>query len=209
MAQKNNRRTPPPEHPPMPQTLRESAQQIWMAGLSAFAKAQSGGNKVFEALMKEGEALQSRTRQAARDQVDDMAEKASGTWDKLEQVFETRVARALHTLGVPTHEDIDQLSRRVAELTALVDRLQAGGPAASGAGIQAEPKPVTQPGPKPGSKSAPKPATKATHRAAKPAAKRASSQPPIPAKKTATTASKRAAVKKTTAKKTTIKKAAD
>lgn len=124
MAQKNKTRTPPPDAQAAPQTLRESAQHIWMAGLSAFAKAQAGGNKVFEALMKEGEALQSRTRQAARDQVDDMAEKASGTWDKLEQVFETRVAKALHTLGVPTHEDIEQLTRRVAELTAVVDQLQ-------------------------------------------------------------------------------------
>ena len=168
MAQKNNRRTPPPEDHTMPQTLRESAQQIWMAGLSAFAKAQSGGNKVFEALMKEGETLQSRTRQAARDQVDDMAEKASGTWDKLEQVFETRVARTLHTLGVPTHEDIDQLSRRVAELTALVDRLQTGGSAPSAK--KSAPK-----------KAALKPATKA----ARPAAKKVSRKAVAPDRKKA------------------------
>ena len=103
--------------------LRESAQQIWMAGLGAFAKAQAGGNKVFEALMKDGGALHS-TRQAAREQVDDMAAKASGTWDKLEQVFEKRVAQTLHTLGVPTHEDVETLSRRVAELSALVESLR-------------------------------------------------------------------------------------
>ena len=109
----------------LPTSLRESAQQIWMAGLSAFAKAQNGGNKVFEALMKEGEAIQSRTRKAARDQVDDMAHKASGTWDKIEQVFEDRVAGALHKLGVPTHDDIETLSRRVAQLSAMVDALQA------------------------------------------------------------------------------------
>jgi len=109
----------------LPGTLRDSAQQIWMAGLSAFAKAQAGGNKVFEALMKDGPDLPGRTRKAARQQVDEMAAKAGGTWDKLEQVFETRVARALHTLGVPTHDDIDRLSRRVAELTALVETMQA------------------------------------------------------------------------------------
>jgi len=109
----------------LPGSLRDSAQQIWMAGLSAFAKAQAGGNKVFEALMKDGPDLPGRTRKAARQQVDEMAAKAGGTWDKLEQVFETRVARALHTLGVPTHDDIDRLSRRVAELTALVETMQA------------------------------------------------------------------------------------
>ena len=158
MAQKNKTRTPP-DAQAAPQTLRESAQHIWMAGLSAFAKAQAGGNKVFEALMKEGEALQSRTRQAARDQVDDMAEKASGTWDKLEQVFETRVAKALHTLGVPTHEDIEQLTKRVAELTAVVDQLQSA-PSARKAGSAAKVKaaskrPVTRP-----SKTAPKGSTR-------------------------------------------------
>ena len=118
-------------------SLRDSAQHIWMAGLSAFAKAQAGGNKVFEALMKEGESLQNRTRQAARDQVDDMTARASGTWDKLEAVFETRVARALHSLGVPTHDDIATLSARVAALSTLVDGLQqapADKPATAGKG---------------------------------------------------------------------------
>lgn len=111
--------------------LRDSARQIWMAGLSAFAKAQAGGNKVFEALMKEGESLQSQTRQAAREQVEEIAARASGTWDKLEQVFETRVAKALHSLGVPTHDDIERLSQRVAELTALVEGLRASESAAA------------------------------------------------------------------------------
>ena len=35
-------------------TVKDSAQQIWLAGLGAFAKAQEEGNKVFEALV-EGE----------------------------------------------------------------------------------------------------------------------------------------------------------
>lgn len=130
--------SPPPQDPsPGPTGLRESAQQIWMAGLSAFAKAQTGGNKVFEALMKEGEALQSKTRRAAREQVDDMAGKATGTWDKLEQVFESRVAQALHSLGVPTQDEVQTLSRRVAELSALVQALQAGASAPAAPRVKA------------------------------------------------------------------------
>ena len=51
--------------------------------------------------------------------------KATGTWDKLEQVFVERVQRALHSLDVPTKHDIDGLSNRVHELTKVADRLSA------------------------------------------------------------------------------------
>ena len=34
-------------------TVKESAQQIWLAGLGAFSKAQEEGGKVFEALVKD------------------------------------------------------------------------------------------------------------------------------------------------------------
>ncbi len=115
------------------QTVRESAQQIWLAGLGAFAKAQASGTKfqaegakIFEALVKEGEARQSFVRKATGMKVAEAAAKASGTWDKLEQVFEDRVARSLSSLGVPTKKDIESLSRRVAELTEVVQDLGGG-----------------------------------------------------------------------------------
>lgn len=104
-------------------TIRESAQQIWLAGLGAFAKAQQEGNKVFDALVRQGESIQQSTRKVAEDKVTEMAAKATGTWDKLEQVFENRVARSLHSLGVPTRDDVAALARRVAELKAAVDKL--------------------------------------------------------------------------------------
>jgi len=109
-------------------TIRESAQQIWLAGLGAFAKAQREGNKVFDALVRQGESIQQKTRKVAEDKVTEMAAKATGTWDKLEQVFENRVARSLHSLGVPTKGDVTALDKRVAELKAAVDKLNAGSP---------------------------------------------------------------------------------
>lgn len=111
------------------QTIRDSAQQIWLAGLGAFAKAQEEGTKVFEALVKEGESLQKRTRDAAEDKVGDVRRAATGTWDKLESVFEERVARALHSLNVPTKKDIDELSARIHELTLATRKIAAGGEA--------------------------------------------------------------------------------
>lgn len=118
------------------QTVRESAQQIWLAGLGAFAKAQASGSKfqaegmkMFEALVKEGEARQSFVRKVTGKKMAEAAAKASGTWDKLEQVFEDRVARSLSSLGVPTKKDIETLSKRVAELTEVVQSLNGGKPA--------------------------------------------------------------------------------
>ena len=105
------------------ETIKNSAQQIWLAGLGAFAKAQEEGTKVFEALVKEGETIQKRTREAAEDKVAEARKAATGTWDKLESVFEDRVARALHSLNVPTKKDIDALSARIAELTAATKKV--------------------------------------------------------------------------------------
>ena len=103
--------------------VRESAQQIWDAGLGAFAKAQVEGNKVFEALVSEGEALKEKTRRnVAGLRVSEMASKATGTWDKLEQVFEDRVARAIAKLGVPSRKEIDELTKRLNQLTDALER---------------------------------------------------------------------------------------
>lgn len=111
-------------------TIRESAQQIWLAGLGAFAKAQQEGNKVFDALIREGEAIQQKTRKVTEDKVTEMAARATGTWDKLEQVFENRVARSLGSLGVPTKDDVAALAKRVTELQAEVAKLGGGAPKA-------------------------------------------------------------------------------
>src|SRR6059058_3741511 len=92
-------------------TVKESAQQIWLAGLGAFAKAQEEGGKVFEALVKEGTAIQRKTQAAAEEKISvatnrmatmatDISAKASGQWGKLEDIFEERVAKALNKLGV-------------------------------------------------------------------------------------------------------------
>ena len=104
-------------------TVKDSAQQIWLAGLGAFAKAQEEGGKVFEALVKEGETIQARTRKLTDEKIAVVAGKAAGTWDRLEQVFEDRVARALGSLGVPSKKEVDVLSKRIAELTAAVQDL--------------------------------------------------------------------------------------
>ena len=99
--------------------IRESANQIWLAGLGAFSKAQKEGVKMFEALVAEGEKIQERTKTEADERLADGRTRVTAAWDKLERVFEERVARALHSLNVPSRKDIDVLSKRVAELTEI------------------------------------------------------------------------------------------
>ena len=147
-------------------TVKDSAQQIWLAGLGAFAKAQQEGGKVFNALVKEGESIQARTRQVTDEKVAAVAGKAAIAWDRLELVFENRVARALGSLGVPSKKDIDQLAKRVAELTAIVDGLAQAGttvkrPARKPA-VTAEPKPTVKPKVAAASAKAPKRSVKTT-----------------------------------------------
>ena len=103
--------------------IRDSANQIWLAGLGAFAKAQEGGTKLFETLVQEGEKVQKRATKAASDTITEVKEQATGTWGKLERVFEDRVSQALHGLNVPTKKDVDALSRRVSELTVVTKKL--------------------------------------------------------------------------------------
>jgi poly(hydroxyalkanoate) granule-associated protein len=134
-------------------TVKDSAQQIWLAGLGAFAKAQEEGGKVFDALVKEGETIQARTRKMTDERIAVVAGKAAGTWDRLEQVFEDRVARALGSLGVPSKKDIDKLSKRVVELTAVVQGLTEGKSAS---------KPAVKAAAKPAAKAAPKAVAKPT-----------------------------------------------
>ncbi len=134
--------------------IRQSANQIWLAGLGAFAKAQVEGTRIFDGLVKEGQKAQARAKKAAlkaqsdsakffadlvnegkktqsrasraaNSSIADVRAKATGTWSKLESVFEDRVAKALHSLNVPTKKDIDVLGKRVAELTTATKKLAA------------------------------------------------------------------------------------
>ena len=111
----------------MAQNVKDSAQQIWAAGLASFSKAQGEGSKVFEALVSEGLKLQKKTQSAAEEKLSAVATKVSGMagdvgakagqhWDKLESIFEARVAKALKTLNVPSAGDVQSLIKRIDDL---------------------------------------------------------------------------------------------
>lgn len=105
------------------QAAAKSTQQIWLAGLGTFVKAQEEGNKAFVALVKEGERIQKKNRKVAEERIAQVSTKVSDGWGRLEQGFEDRVARTLSSLGVPSKKDIDKLSKRIAELTVMIQKL--------------------------------------------------------------------------------------
>jgi poly(hydroxyalkanoate) granule-associated protein len=161
------------------QSVKDSAQQIWLAGMGAFAKAQEEGGKVFESLVKEGTSLQRKTQGLAEDKISEVTGKMSamaGTvtakagqnWDKLEAIFEQRTAKAMSKLGVPTAKDIDSLSQRVEELAAAVAKM---GKAGGSVRATAPAKKVSKPAAKAPGQTASKPVAKAaTSKAANKAA---------------------------------------
>ena len=168
-------------------SITESAQQIWLAGMGAFNRAQAEGGKLFESLVRDGLSLEQTARSfagaranvvrdAVEDRVDQARERATDTWDKLEKVFEERVQRALVKLGVPGRDDLNALTERVERLTDALRKSGGSVPARKAASPAARKpaKPASSATKKPG-KAAGKTASKAVRarkpaKAAKPAA---------------------------------------
>ena len=143
-------------------SVKDSAQQIWLAGLGAFSKAQAEGGKVFETLVKDGVGLQRKTQAVAEEKISeatskmttmangitakatgvatDITAKATGQWDKLENIFEERVAKALSKMGMPTAKEVQALAKRVDELSAQLKKTPAKSATKPAAKAAAAPK---------------------------------------------------------------------
>ena len=192
--------------PDLSGSIKDSAQQIWQAGLGAFNKAQAGGTKAFEALVKEGVTLQRKTQSAAEEKITEatqrmthmatgISSKASGQWDKLESIFEDRVAKALNKLGVPSAKDIDALIARIDALNASVQRLAPG---------KATKKPAVKTAAKTAAKTTEKPAPKVAAKAATKAVTKTPATTPVKAAKPAVKTAAKAAPRKAAVRKTPV-----
>jgi poly(hydroxyalkanoate) granule-associated protein len=128
--------------------VKDSAHQVWLAGLGAYARAEKQGSRLFDNLVTLGERIESGARarvdtriRAAESRAQNARDTAAEAWDRLEQLFQQRVARVLNNLQIPTARDVHELNRRVEELSRAVEHLtkeassasQAGKPARAGA----------------------------------------------------------------------------
>ena len=111
----------------MTDAMKEQAQQIWLAGLGAFSKAQQEGTKTFEKLVNDGITMQRKAQVTAEEKLAEATQKvsqvahqfnerATGQWDKLENIFEDRVAKALTRLGIPSAAELQALHARIEQL---------------------------------------------------------------------------------------------
>lgn len=163
--------------------VKDSAQQIWLAGLGAFSKAQEEGSKVFEALVKEGLSMQRKTQTAAEEKLNeatsrmtsmanDIGSRAAGKWDKLETIFEDRVGKAMASLGVPSAQDLQALSARIDALEKTLHKTAGAAKAPARSAAKATAPSAAQPAAKVARKSAKTPSSTA------PAAKKVAAKKP-------------------------------
>ena len=115
---------------PVANNVLDYARQVWLAGLGAFAKAEKEGSKLFEVLVKRGEEVESQVMQKTeeaveglKDRLEEVKDQATKNWNKLEKAFQKRVTRALHRLGVPSREDIQDLAKQVNALQESIQNL--------------------------------------------------------------------------------------
>ena len=116
-----------------PERMLDAMNQVWLAGIGAMSKARQGAPSVLQELIAEGTRVQMQTRDSAEKMLGDLfgevkstlnssvkqvKSQAGDALDNLEQMFQTRVHRALTQLGVPSAEDVDKLSHRVEQLNA-------------------------------------------------------------------------------------------
>lgn len=115
----------------MADRVKESANQIWLAGLGAYSKAEEEGGKLFDTLVQDGEKLEAKTRaivdkplNVAKEKVETVRARATGSWEKVEKAFDLRVSKALHRLNIPTRADVEGLNQRIVELEQQLGKVE-------------------------------------------------------------------------------------
>ncbi|MHA6492192.1 phasin family protein [Pseudomonas borbori] len=117
------------------------ARKIWLAGLGAYVKAGQEGADYFKELVKNGEGVEQQGKklvieqvEAANSQIDSVKNnvthnvtsvkgKVELQLDKIEKAFDTRVAGALNRIGIPSKQDVEVLSAKLDELSALLEHV--------------------------------------------------------------------------------------
>ena len=107
--------------------LKDSVHRIWLAGLGALAAAEEEGSKLFTRLVDRGRDVEGRGKvevDKVKENVDKFKAKAESTFESWGEKFDERLAATLHRLGVPTRDEIRNLTQRVEELNAKVEQLK-------------------------------------------------------------------------------------
>jgi poly(hydroxyalkanoate) granule-associated protein len=125
--------------------LKESAYEVWLAGLGAFNMAGEEGGKLFKQLVEKGREQEESNKvmlSGLTERAQGLREDAKSALSKVTSPIEEGLATAMQRLGVPTRAEIVKLTHRVEELTKLVQQARATGQAKAAG--HAKPKPRTR-----------------------------------------------------------------
>ena len=117
--------------------VKSYARRVWLAGLGAYTKVGQEGSEYFQELIKAGQIVEKKGKkvvaeklEAANAEIDDAKDevttfkgKVEVQLDKVEKAFDSRVASALNRIGIPSKHDVETLSAKLDELTALLERV--------------------------------------------------------------------------------------
>ncbi len=111
--------------------LKDSVHRIWLAGLGALSAAEEEGSKLFSKLVDRGRDVESKGKvevdkvnEKVRSGVDKAKAKAESAFENWGEKFDEKLTSALHRLGVPTRDEIHNLTKRVEDLNSKVEHLK-------------------------------------------------------------------------------------
>jgi poly(hydroxyalkanoate) granule-associated protein len=108
--------------------LMGSAHKIWLAGLGAMAVAEEEGSRLFKSLVERGEDIESVGKEhveKAKGTVTGMKTVAESYWETFERTLDDQFTSVIHRLGVPTKEEIEDLTAKVEDLTSSIEKMRA------------------------------------------------------------------------------------
>ena len=114
--------------------VRHYARKIWLAGLGAYARVGQEGADYVKELIKTGEIVEKQGKkridheldaanESVKSNVSTVKGKVEVQLDKIEKAFDSRVASALNRIGIPSKHDVETVSAKLDELTALLERV--------------------------------------------------------------------------------------
>jgi len=107
----------------MKNEIKNSINNIWLAGLGVASLAQKESVKAYDTLIKEGKNLETKSNKLVKEvsnkaekRMDNIRKVADKQFNKVENLFETRIEKVLKKLDIPTLKDIKSLSTKVDSL---------------------------------------------------------------------------------------------
>lgn len=111
-------------------SLTGKAREVWLAGLGALASVEEEGNKVFNKLVEKGANLETLGKKhiddiytEVSDKYKEVETKVKSKFSKAENEIDGNIQEIIHKMGVPTKEEISELTAQVEKLVKKVETL--------------------------------------------------------------------------------------